>query len=101
VESPFDVVKLGQEIEVKVLEVEPTGRIRLSRKAVLNEERGIAYDPADYAKTGGGRGGDRRPGGDRRGGYDRDRGGDRGGRGGDRGGRGGDRGGDRRGGDRD
>ena len=101
VESPFDVVKLGQEIEVKVLEVEPTGRIRLSRKAVLNEQRGIAYDPADYAKTGGGRGGDRRPGGDRRGGYDRDRGGDRGGRGGDRGGRGGDRGGDRRGGDRD
>ncbi len=95
VESPYDVVKLGQELEVKVLEQEPTGRIRLSRKAVLNEERGIPYDPADYAKTGGGRrpGGDRgdRGGRDRRGGYDRDRGGrDRGDRGGrnDRGGRG-------------
>ncbi len=87
--APSDVVKLGQEITVKVLEQEPTGRIRLSRKAVLNEERGIPYDPADYAKTGGPRrpGGDRDRG-DRRGGFDRDRGGrdrDRGGR--DRGGR--------------
>jgi polyribonucleotide nucleotidyltransferase len=78
VASPADVVKLGQEIEVKVLEEEPSGRIRLSRKAVLNEERGIPYDPADYAKTSA----PRRPGGDRRGGYDRDRHdrGDRGGR---------------------
>jgi len=71
VASPADVVKLGQEIEVKVLDQEPSGRIRLSRKAVLNEERGIPYDPADYAKTSG----PRRPGGDRRGGFDRDRGG--------------------------
>jgi polyribonucleotide nucleotidyltransferase len=42
----------------------------------MNEERGIAYDPADYAKTGGGGGFRGRPGGgdrDRRGG-DRDRG---------------------------
>jgi polyribonucleotide nucleotidyltransferase len=76
VSSPFDVVQLGQELEVKVLEVEQSGRMRLSRKAVINEEKGIPYDPADYAKTGGGG----RPGGDRRGGYDRDRGG----RGGDR-----------------
>lgn len=68
--SPADVVQLGQDLTVKVLEVEPTGRIRLSRKAVLNEEKGIAYDPADYAKTGGSR--DRRPGGDR-GPRDRDR----------------------------
>jgi polyribonucleotide nucleotidyltransferase len=101
VESPFDVVKMGQELEVKVLEQEPSGRIRLSRKAVLNEEKGIPFDPADYAKTGGGgrggdrggRGFDRDRGGDRRGGYDRDRGGDRGGRGGDRGGDRGGRGG--------
>ncbi|OLN24458.1 Polyribonucleotide nucleotidyltransferase [Desulfovibrio sp. DV] len=69
VTSPADVVKMGQELEVKVLDVEPTGRVRLSRKAVINEERGVAYDPADYAKTGGG-------------GFSRDR--DRGGRGGDR-----------------
>ncbi|MYL84829.1 polyribonucleotide nucleotidyltransferase [Desulfovibrio aerotolerans] len=72
VSSPADVVKMGQELEVKVLDVEPTGRLRLSRKAVINEERGVPYDPADYAKTGGG-------------GFSRDR--DRGGRGGDRGGR--------------
>jgi len=65
VASPGDVVKLGQEVEVKVLEVEPTGRIRLSRKAVLNEQRGIAYDPADYAKTGGGAAGGPRGGGGR------------------------------------
>ncbi|MFP5259760.1 MAG: polyribonucleotide nucleotidyltransferase [Acidobacteriota bacterium] len=89
VTSPADVVKMGQELEVKVLDVEPTGRVRLSRKAVINEERGIPYDPADYAKTGGGGFRDRRPGGDRdRGGRGGDRrpGGDR-----DRGGRGGDR----------
>jgi polyribonucleotide nucleotidyltransferase len=71
VASPADVVKMGQELEVKVLDVEPTGRVRLSRKAVMNEERGIPYDPADYAKTGGPRRDDRRGGGDR----------DRGGRG--------------------
>ena len=79
VSSPFDVVKLGQELTVKVLEVEPTGRIRLSHKAVINEEKGIPYDPADYAKTGGSGGRDRRPGGDR-GGRGGDRRGDRGGR---------------------
>lgn len=76
VENVADVVKLGQPMEVKVLDVESNGRVRLSRKAVLFEEQGRPYDPADYPKTGGGR----RPGGDRGG-----RGGDRfGGRGGDR-----------------
>ena len=79
VASPADVVKMGQELEVKVLDVEPTGRVRLSRKAVMNEERGIPYDPADYAKTAG----PRRDGGDRRGPRRDDRGprrDDRGGR---------------------
>ena len=71
VASPADVVKMGQEIEVKVLDVEPTGRVRLSRKAVLNEERGIPYDPADYAKTAGPRRDDRGPRRDDRGGRDR------------------------------
>jgi len=76
VENVADVVKLGQPMEVKVLDVESNGRVRLSRKAVLFEEQGRPYDPADYPKTGG----PRRPGGDRGG-----RGGDRfGGRGGDR-----------------
>jgi polyribonucleotide nucleotidyltransferase len=60
VENVADVVKLGQPMEVKVLDVESNGRVRLSRKAVLFEEQGRPYDPADYPKTGGG---GRRPGG--------------------------------------
>ncbi|NJB66995.1 polyribonucleotide nucleotidyltransferase [Desulfobaculum xiamenense] len=82
VEQPGDVAKLGDTMKVKVLEVEPTGRVRLSRKAVLMEDAGQTVDLADFAKTGGGkpRGGDRggERGGERRGG-DRPRGGDRGG----------------------
>jgi polyribonucleotide nucleotidyltransferase len=35
-----DVVKEGDQISVKVIEVEPNGRIRLSRKAALKEEQG-------------------------------------------------------------
>jgi polyribonucleotide nucleotidyltransferase len=70
-----DVVREGDEIEVKVIEIDPdAGRIRLSRKAVIMEAPD--YDPAQYAGMGepeperGPREGDRggRPGGDRRGG---------------------------------
>jgi len=97
-----DLVKEGDELTVKVINIDETGKVRLSRKAVIMEAPD--YDPAQYegmemAVAGGGSegGGDR--GGDRggRGGF---RGGDRGGRGGggDRGGRGG--GGGGRGGDR-
>jgi polyribonucleotide nucleotidyltransferase len=91
-----DVVKEGDEMQVKVINIDETGKIRLSRKAVIMEAPD--YDPAQYegmemAMAGGGgersesdRGG---RGGDRGG---RGGGGDRGGRGGFRGGRGGDRG---------
>jgi polyribonucleotide nucleotidyltransferase len=90
-----DLVKEGDEMTVKVISIDETGRVRLSRKAVIMEAPD--YDPAAYeglemVPAGGGNGGERSErGGDRgdRGG----RGGDRGGRGGDRGGRGGDRGG--------
>ncbi len=80
-----DLLKEGDEIEVKVVNIDEQGKIRLSRKAVIMEAPD--YDPAQYegmemAMAGGG--GERSEG---------DRGGDRGGRGGDRGGRGGDRGG--------
>ncbi len=91
-----DVMKEGDEITVKVVDIDDTGRIRLSRKAVIMEAPD--YDPAQYAGMGapapergersehsdrggdrghdrGGRSGDRRPPG---------RGGDRGGRGGGR-----------------
>ena len=77
-----DVVKPGDEIDVKVKEIDAQGRVNLSRRALLE-----GYDPASETN------------GRERGGFG---GGDRGGfRGGDRGGfRGGDRGGFR-GGDRD
>ncbi len=94
VENVGDVLKVGDIIEVKVIEVQPDGKIRLSRKALLPLPEGMEpYEDRPRPPR------------------DRDRGGDRGGyggRGGDRGGRGGDRGGDRgrggyggRGGDRD
>jgi polyribonucleotide nucleotidyltransferase len=89
VRETSDIVKEGDELEVKVIEIDDTGRVRLSRKAVIMEAPG--YDPAQYEGMGEPvpAGGERPERSDRGG-----RGGDRGGRGGDRGGRGG-RGGDR------
>ncbi|MBO9574925.1 MAG: polyribonucleotide nucleotidyltransferase [Sphingobium sp.] len=91
VEKVADVLKEGQEVKVKVLEIDPRGKVRLSMRVVDQEtgeeledtrppreprERGDRGDRGDR----GGRGGDR---------GDRGRGGrDRGGRGGDRGDRG-------------
>ncbi|MFI5381266.1 MAG: polyribonucleotide nucleotidyltransferase [Tepidisphaerales bacterium] len=101
VERPEDVIKLGDEVKVKVILIDDTGRIKLSRKAVLREEAEASGQPipedaprpegggerphGEHRGGGGGHGGDRGHGGGDRGG----RGGDRGGRGGDRGGRGG------------
>ena len=111
-----DVVKMGDITPVKVILVDESGRVKLSRKQALIELGEDASAPPrpegedrpprrDRDDRGPRRGGDRGPrgrGGDRgprgRGGDRGGRGGDRGGRGGDRGGRGGDRGG--RGGDR-
>jgi polyribonucleotide nucleotidyltransferase len=87
-----DVVKVGDTIKVKVIAIDAQDRVKLSRKAVIREERGEPYEPTpDRGPRGGDRGGDRG-----------DRGGDRGPRGGDRGGdRGGERGhGERHGGER-
>jgi polyribonucleotide nucleotidyltransferase len=82
VENPEDAVKVGDEFEFEVINVDPTGKIKGSRKAVILKDRGEEYKaPAPRERSGGGRGGDR--------------GGRGGGRGGDRGGRGG-RGGPRR-----
>jgi polyribonucleotide nucleotidyltransferase len=78
-----DVVKLGDEITVMVTNIDPQGKIRLSRQAVLEgwtAEEARERDGGGGGRPGGGRPGGRgggRPGGDRRGG--RDRGGDRGG----------------------
>jgi polyribonucleotide nucleotidyltransferase len=89
-----DLLKEGDEVDVKVVNIDEQGKIRLSRKAVIMESPD--YDPSQYEGMemamagGGGERGEGDRGGDRGG-----RGGDRGGRGGDRGGRGGGRGGDR------
>jgi polyribonucleotide nucleotidyltransferase len=122
VEKPTDVVSEGQEVKVKVLEIDPRGKVRLSMRVVdqetgaeledtrpPREDRGPRSGGGDRGDRGGDRGGrDRGP---RRDGEGRgDRGGDRGGRdrgprregGGDRGPRseGGDRGPRSEGGDR-
>ncbi len=39
------VVNIGDELKVKVLEVDSQGKVRLSRKAVILEERGEEYTP--------------------------------------------------------
>ena len=75
VNAVTDVLKEGQMVEVKVLEVDPQGKIRLSRKALLTPPEGYVPPPPREPRPpreGGDRGG--RPGGQRGGG---DRGGDR------------------------
>ena len=76
-----DVVNIGDEITVMVTDIDPQGKIRLSRQAVLEGWTAEEAREKDQRKPGGGRPG---------GGGDRGRGGDRGGNrggGGDRGGR--------------
>ena len=79
-----DIVGMGDEITVMVTDIDPQGKIRLSRQAVLEgwtaeearerDPRKGGGRPNGGGRSGGGRSGgqgDRR--GDRRGGYDRDR----------------------------
>jgi polyribonucleotide nucleotidyltransferase len=94
VNSVEDVCAMGDELTVMVTDIDPQGKIRLSRQAVLegwSVEEAREKDKGGGGRNGGGRGGDRGGRGGDRGG----RGGARGGRGGDRGGRSGDRGGQR------
>jgi polyribonucleotide nucleotidyltransferase len=90
VNSVEDEVQLGDEVMVMVTDVDPGGKVRLSRQAVLagwtaEEARDRDRRPPSGGDRRGGGGGDRRGGG---GGYGGDRGGDRrgggGGYGGDR-----------------
>jgi len=86
VEKPTDVVSEGQEVKVKVLEIDPRGKVRLSMRVVDQETGEELEDTRPAREPRGDRGGEREGGrGDRN---RRDRGGDRGGRGGDRGDRG-------------
>jgi polyribonucleotide nucleotidyltransferase len=73
VNNVSDYMKEGDEVEVKVIEVDKAGKIRLSRKVLLPLPEGFVPRESRGPGEGGGRG-DRGP-----------RGGDRGGRGGDRG----------------
>ncbi len=85
VEKPTDVVSEGQEVKVKVLEIDPRGKVRLSMR-VVDQETGEELEdtrPAREAREPRGEGrGDRGP---RREGGDRGDRGPRGGGGGDRG----------------
>ncbi|WP_294303496.1 polyribonucleotide nucleotidyltransferase [uncultured Sphingomonas sp.] len=85
VEKPTDVVSEGQEVKVKVLEIDPRGKVRLSMR-VVDQETGAELEDTRPAREPRGERGDRGDRGPRRDGGDR--GGDRGGRGGDRGDRG-------------
>jgi polyribonucleotide nucleotidyltransferase len=104
VEKPTDVVSEGMEVKVKVLEIDPRGKVRLSMR-VVDQETGAELEdtrpPREPREPRGDRGGDRRgPRGDRDRGPRRDGDRDRGPRRDDRGERGdrgprGDRGRDR------
>jgi polyribonucleotide nucleotidyltransferase len=85
VERVTDVMKEGDEVEVKVLEVSRDGKIRLTRRELLPLPEGEAGEQAKARMAQAREAGGGPPARDGGGG----RGGDRGGRGGDRGGRGG------------
>lgn len=70
-----DIVKLGESLTVKVIDIDGDGKVRLSRKAILMEEAGEEYVASPRGgrdRDRGGRGGRFDRGG--RGGRDRDRG---------------------------
>jgi polyribonucleotide nucleotidyltransferase len=66
VEKVEDVVKMGDEITVMVTGIDPMGKIRLSRQAVLEGWTIEEAQERDSHKSGGGRPGGGRPGSDRR-----------------------------------
>ncbi len=59
VENVTDVVKIGDEIDVKVILVDDSGRIKLSHKALMKPADGQGGPPHDSGGGGGQRGGDR------------------------------------------
>jgi len=100
VEKPTDVVSEGQEVKVKVLEIDNRGKVRLSMRVVdqeTGEELEDTRPPREPRGDRGGRGGDRRgprnDRGGRGGGRDRGHRNDRGRDRDDRGDKGGDNGG--------
>ena len=46
VNHPKDVLKEGQEVKVKLLEIDNRGKVRLSMK-VINQETGVEIEPTE------------------------------------------------------
>lgn len=61
VETVESVCKKGDPMRVKVIDIDPAGKVRLSRKAVLMEERGETYVMTPRRPSGDRRGGPRGP----------------------------------------
>jgi polyribonucleotide nucleotidyltransferase len=61
VKAVTDFMKEGDEVEVKVIEVDKSGKIRLSRKALLPPPAGQPAGDGGHGGSGGGHRGDRRP----------------------------------------
>src|SRR3546814_14110090 len=59
VEKPTDVVSEGQEVKVKVLEIDPRGKVRLSMRVVGQETGEELEDTRPPREPRGDRGGDR------------------------------------------
>jgi polyribonucleotide nucleotidyltransferase len=69
VETVEDVINIGDEIWVKVMEIDDQGRVNLSHKLALREMRGEPFDESDYQpRAGGGKSRDSRGGRNDRGG---------------------------------
>jgi polyribonucleotide nucleotidyltransferase len=77
VENVEDVASLGDELTVMVTNIDPSGKIRLSRQAVLEGWTAEEAQERDNPRKGAGGGGGRRGGGGNRGGGGRRGGGDR------------------------
>ena len=60
-----DELKEGQQVLVKVINIDPTGKIRLSRKALITPEEGGAPPAGSGGEGGEGATGRRPPAGDR------------------------------------
>ncbi|MCU0722099.1 MAG: polyribonucleotide nucleotidyltransferase [Planctomycetes bacterium] len=75
VQRVTDVVKEGDEVDVKVINIDDTGRVKLSRKTLLPVPEGLENQPPPERREGGG---ERRDGGRGRGGDGRRRDGGRG-----------------------
>ena len=85
VKAVTDIVKVGDSVKVKVINVDDTGRIKLSRKALMDPPEGVTVGAEGGSEGGHGGGGGRRHGGGGGGGGGGRRHGGGGGR--DRGGR--------------